>query len=281
MKVFFKKTLRIILAVCAAAVLTLQAVSCGTVQDGAPPAEAPYTPGPDSSALTAAVISEFSKSGGVISTEVTGALEHLRVLDARKAARWDGFLHYWASINSEGTPDVLLPSFDGDTSDLCIVVLGFQLMPDGSMKNELVGRCEKALQCAELYPDAYIAVTGGGTASGNREATEAGCMAQWLIEKGISADRIIVEDKSMTTSENAIFTGQIIREKYPAIKNLIIVTSDYHILRGCAVFATDAYLSGSGINITGTAAWKSGQNTGGTLQAQVSEVRGVVTRCYA
>ena len=55
------------------------------------------------------------------------------------------------------------------------------------------GRLEKALECAEKYPNALVMCTGGGTASGNPDATEAGQMCRWLEEHGISSDRLIAE----------------------------------------------------------------------------------------
>lgn len=71
----------------------------------------------------------------------------------------------------------VLPDGLPDTDELCIVVLGFQLNPDGSMRDELINRLNVALRSAEKYPNAYIVCTGGGTASGNASATEAGEMA--------------------------------------------------------------------------------------------------------
>ncbi len=72
-----------------------------------------------------------------------------------------------------------------------VVILGFQLNPDGSMKDELIERLKVGLKSAEKYPNAYIVCTGGGTAAENAEATEAGEMAKWLEEQGVAKERII------------------------------------------------------------------------------------------
>lgn len=41
---------------------------------------------------------------------------------------------------------------------------------------------------------AYVAVTGGGTAKNNPNATEADQMAAWMIANGLDENRLIVEN---------------------------------------------------------------------------------------
>ena len=50
-------------------------------------------------------------------------------------------MDYWSYANNEMIlyPDVLPEGLPKDDS-LCIVVLGYELAPDGSMKKELIGR---------------------------------------------------------------------------------------------------------------------------------------------
>ena len=123
-----------------------------------------------------------------------------------------------------------------------MVVLGFQLNPDGSMKDELIERLKVALASAKKYPNAYVLCTGGGTASGNRSVTEAGQMAAWLKKNGIDSSRIIVENKSYSTVQNATYSYKILEEDYPQVKHLAIVTSDYHVSWGYMAFATEISL---------------------------------------
>ena len=123
-----------------------------------------------------------------------------------------------------------------------MVVLGFQLNPDGSMKDELIERLKVALASADKYPNAFIVCTGGGTAGENASATEAGKMAEWLIDNGVDPRRVIVEDRSLTTAQNAVFTYQILTEQYPQVKQLAIVSSDYHIATGALLFGAEAVL---------------------------------------
>ena len=147
-------------------------------------------------------------------------------------------INYWKEANADGYVNTsgLLPDDLANDDSLCLMVLGFGLNKDGSMRQELIDRLDLALDCAKQYPNAFIAVTGGGTASENPSATEAGAMAKWLMENGIDESRIIIEDNSKTTVENAVFTYKIITYDHPQIKDIAVITSDYHIPMACTLF---------------------------------------------
>ena len=170
-------------------------------------------------------------------------LKKLREMNTDTAKRWKSILALWKQVNTDLTvyPGVL-PDGLPDTEELCLVVLGFQLNPDGSMKDELVNRLKVSLESAKKYPNAYVVCTGGGTASENEAATEAGKMAEWLIENGLDEKRVIVEEKSLTTAQNAIYTFDILAEKYPRVSQLAIISSDYHIATGTLLFSAEAAL---------------------------------------
>jgi len=216
-------------------------------------------------------------AAGSITDEIRSDLESLSAQFPQVGARWSTLMEYWAYLNG-GMRVLSGECSDGlpDDNSLCIVVMGYQLDPDGVMKPELVNRCETALACAEKYPNAYIAVTGGGTAWHNRNITEAGTMAQWFIEKGIAAERIIIENSSMTTGENAIYTTGILTEEYPEVNSLVIVTSDYHVRRGCLVFTAQALLNGMNIHVVSNAGFNTGRTESSPLRMQSSELLEVV-----
>jgi len=112
------------------------------------------------------------------------------------------------------------------------VVLGFELNDDGTMQEELIGRLETALACADQYPHAFVVCTGGGTAKKNRNVTEAGLMGDWLVDHGLDPDRLIIEDQSFTTAQNALFTYDILLHDYPQVHDVVVVSSLYHIAWG-------------------------------------------------
>ena len=168
----------------------------------------------------------------------------------------------WKTANTDlMIHEGVLPDGLPNTDELCIVALGFQLNPDGTMRDELVERLTIVKTSAEKYPNAWIVCTGGGTAAENETATEAGKMAEWLIENGIAAERVIVEDHSITTAQNAIYTYDILTESYPQVKQLVIVSSDYHIATGTLLFEAEAILRAEktgdqAMRVVSNAAWK-------------------------
>ncbi len=179
-------------------------------------------------------------------TDIDCLLYQLSNANPYKAQDWSSIMEYWNYVNTDLTiyPDVLPDGLPQDDT-LCIVVMGYALNSDGSMRRELIGRLETAYASAQKYPNAYIVCTGGGTAKNNKSRTEAGEMSKWLMNKGIDADRIIVEDQSFSTVANAINTCRILANEYPLITHLAIVTSDYHLARSCLLFHAQATLSAS------------------------------------
>ena len=174
---------------------------------------------------------------------IRALLQELKETDPALGTMWEGIADYWFYVCRDFTVNQgRLPDGLPEDDSLGIVVLGFQLMGDGEMAPELVGRCETALACAVQYPNAYLIVTGGGTASGNRSATEADVMAAWLEEHGIRKEKIIIENRSLTTDQNASNTCSILAEQHPGIRSLAMVSSDYHVALGSMLFTEAALL---------------------------------------
>ena len=95
-------------------------------------------------------------------------------------------------------------------------------------------------------------------------------MAEWLIENGVDPERVIVEDKSLTTAQNAIFTFDILEADYPQVKELVIVSSDYHIATGTLLFGAEAILRAERageetVNVVSNAAWQAPSGTLSTM----------------
>ena len=176
------------------------------------------------------IVVDYGAYGEAAGARIDALMGKLSALDARECARWAEILKLWSSPTL-GAPVTYgdLPDNLPDTDELCIAVLGYQLHRDGRMREEQIARLEIARKCADKYPRAYILCTGGGTAADNASASEAGEMAKWLFAHGISRERVIVEDRSMTTAQNARFSCGLLTSRYPAIKKLAVVTHDFHI----------------------------------------------------
>ncbi len=192
---------------------------------------------------------------------VRAGLKELKKADADAAARWERIMALWKESNASLPLHYdVLPDGLPDTDELCIVVLGFQLAPDGSMRPELTERLRVALRSAEKYPNARVVCTGGGTAAENGSVTEAGKMAEWLTENGVDPARIIVEDRSLTTAQNAVYTFDLLSERPPGVRALAIVSSDYHIATGNLLFGAESVLRApapgeEAVRVVSNAAW--------------------------
>ena len=189
------------------------------------------------------------------------ALSVLSSVDSSLGEKWARIMDLWEApvpVN-----DSLPDSLRTDDS-LCLVALGFQLNPDGTMRDELIERLKVLLRASEQYPNAVIVCTGGGTAADDPSATEAGRMAEWLVSQGVDSARVIVEDHSVTTAQNAIYTFDILEERYPQVKQIAIISSDYHIATGTLLFGAEAILRDSAMEVVSNAAWHA---PSGTLSA--------------
>ena len=89
-------------------------------------------------------------------------LRQMEEVDRHQAAVWRNIMADWAWVNN-GMPvgEGVLPDGLPEDESLCIVVLGYGLAEDGSMKPELVDRLVVALASALKYPRASVAVSGG------------------------------------------------------------------------------------------------------------------------
>lgn len=172
---------------------------------------------------------------------IDSLLNRMEQTDARQADLWRKIMGTWQWVDQgmELCYDALPDGLPADDS-LGIVIMGFGLNPDGTIREELRLRLETGLASAKKYPLAYIIVTGGPTAVYN-DSTEAGMMKCWLLEQGIPASRIITEPNSMSTAENALLVGEILIADYPQIRSLAVITSDYHIYRSYLDFAVAGF----------------------------------------
>ena len=120
-----------------------------------------------------------------------------------------------------------------------IVVLGGGLLPDGFPDAATLRRAEAAAALALARPEAALIASGGGplpsdarhaAASARPLGPEAGHIAGILRAGGVEAARIHVEDESMDTLGNAVFTAA----RYLAglrPRPVHLVTSPFHLER--------------------------------------------------
>lgn len=131
-----------------------------------------------------------------------------------------------------------------------VIVLGARVMPDGELSTTLLHRIETAYS---VYRDGYSEKFIVCGAQGSDEPmTEAKAMAEYLIEQGVPAENVFLEDQSFNTVENLKNARKIMDEQ--GLDSALIVTSDYHVARSLRLCA-DAGIEASGINAPGPDYW--------------------------
>lgn len=91
---------------------------------------------------------------------------------------------------------------------------------------------------ARRYPKAKI-VFSGGTDPSVPGWSEAAIAKRYFVSFGIAADRIVIEERSLTTEENARFTAQLLRPS-PEL-HWLLVTNAFHMPRAMGVFRTAGF----------------------------------------
>lgn len=118
---------------------------------------------------------------------------------------------------------------DEDAERDYLVVLGAAVHGD-TPSLSLKRRLNATLEYMEQHPDT-IAIVSGGQGKGEN-MTEAQCMFDYLTERGLDPERIIMEPKATSTKENLEFSFEIIRSRGDEPDgNVAVLSSPYHLCR--------------------------------------------------
>jgi uncharacterized SAM-binding protein YcdF (DUF218 family) len=121
-----------------------------------------------------------------------------------------------------------------------ILVLGGAVDPRLSLSygetvfNGSVARVLAGVALARHHPEARLALVGGEGDLLPVGFPEAKATLGFVVEEGIPASRIVLEEQSRSTHENAGFAKQLIRPR--ASETWVLVTSAYHMPRAVASF---------------------------------------------
>lgn len=129
------------------------------------------------------------------------------------------------------TEAIIIKASLGDKDETCdyVVVLGCHVRPSGPSLT-LLDRIDAAYEYLLENPDVIAVVSGGQGA--DEPMTEAQCIYDHLIERGIDPERVWIEDKATSTWENLNFSLNIIEEKTGVRPEKIgIISSEYHLYR--------------------------------------------------
>ncbi len=112
-----------------------------------------------------------------------------------------------------------------------VIVLGCRVKPDGA---SLMLRRRAEAACSYLMENpSAVCIASGGKGS-DEPFSEAEAIRDVLIDKGISPDRIIMEDRSTTTAENFAFSCRIMKERGLGGR-VVIATSEFHQYRAMLI----------------------------------------------
>ncbi|MBQ4505954.1 MAG: YdcF family protein [Firmicutes bacterium] len=136
---------------------------------------------------------------------------------------------------------MVLDASKGDVPERAdyLIVLG-AAVHGSSPSPSLRERLEAAQAFLEEHPEC-TAVVSGGKGSGE-DMSEGSCMKSWLVSRGIGEDRVIAEEKAVSTEENLRFSADIIAkaegEDWRDL-DIAVCSSEYHLCR--AAFLAEKY----------------------------------------
>lgn len=118
---------------------------------------------------------------------------------------------------------------DHETPVTAVIVLGAGV--NGTVPSlSLLTRLEAALQYVQDKPDIPIIVSG--SQGQGEDISEARCMADWLIARGVEPERIWLEEQADNTRENIWYSMDLLSAQgMDPTADIAVVTSDYHLCR--------------------------------------------------
>ncbi len=149
-----------------------------------------------------------------------------------------GILCYGALVAFVYYREVHVPVFSEKADAL--IVLGAQVQPTGEPSVQLAWRLQAALKVYEENP-APIVVSGGQ--GENEPRPEGEVMRDWLVERGVPPEHILVDGESTNTRQNIRHAISLLEGRN--VSHVRIITSDYHLPRALAI-AMDEGLNASG-----------------------------------
>ncbi len=109
-----------------------------------------------------------------------------------------------------------------------MVILGAMVWANGPSPI-LRARLNTALAYWEEHPDVIIVVSG---AQGSDEPeSEAQAMYDYLTNRGVPADQILLEEQATNTMENLEYSAALLEERGYSTDNLLVVSSGFHLNR--------------------------------------------------
>ncbi len=111
-----------------------------------------------------------------------------------------------------------------------MIVLGCKVMPWGAPSVLLQDRLNEAFDYWSENPEMTIVVSGGQ--GPDEPVTEAQCMADYLIDLGVPAEQILLEDQSHNTNQNIRYSLQLLQDSgFDGTADMMVVSNGFHLTR--------------------------------------------------
>lgn len=125
----------------------------------------------------------------------------------------------------------------------CVIVLGggtgYGLVPllrDEASLLESAERLTKAVEFSRKSPDLKILHTGGSGALFHRGLTESDVATRFFDEQGVAKSRLIFENESRNTYENAVFSKKLMKENN--LSRPLVITAALQMPRASKTFSS-------------------------------------------
>lgn len=160
----------------------------------------------------------------------TVAIDNVRAVDPAEAVWWTEFATR-ARVAVENFLTYTSVPTGIPLTQHAFVVLGSGLTSGGTMTTKLIRRLELAAKAAKAYPNSKLVLSGGSPKNG---VTEAAAMKKYLIAEGVASSRLILEDKSASTTSNGRNSvAKLVENK---LTSYTIISDATHLRRATLVF---------------------------------------------
>ncbi len=126
-----------------------------------------------------------------------------------------------------------------------LVVLGAQMKTSGPSR-ALQYRLDEAADYLKKNPDTQVIVSGGQGA--DEPVSEAQGMRDYLVDKGIGPERILMEDRSKNTFQNLTFSAEFLDKEKDSVG---VVSNNFHVFRAEKIAKKAGYQDVYGIAARG------------------------------
>ncbi|WP_025729884.1 YdcF family protein [Atopobacter phocae] len=128
-----------------------------------------------------------------------------------------------------------------------ILILG-KYLEDGQIDRILVSRLRKAFELFNYLKKEVVLIMSGGPTNPSLNYSEARVMAKYIHAQGVPAPKILLEEKSIDTKTNMVFTERLLKYRDREEQG-VFITSDYHLMRA-SVYAKQAGLNAVGVGVS-------------------------------